>query len=70
VALADALLFYCAAARLRTRPVTITAAEGCAEIMWRRCAPKVFRDRVLNLVTIGEPVDTFTMESIPIKNLA
>lgn len=65
VALCDALLFYCAVARLRTRPVTITEAEGCAQITWSRYAPKAFRDRVLNLVAVGELVDTLTMKSIP-----
>ncbi len=63
VALCDALLFYCVVARLRTRPVTITEAEGCARITWSRYAPAVFRNsRMLNLVAGGELIDRLTVQ--------
>ena len=63
VALCDALLFYCAVSRLRTRPVTISEAEGCARITWSRYAPAVFRNsRMLDLVVGGELIDHLTVQ--------
>jgi hypothetical protein len=63
VALCDALLFYCAVARLRTRPVTITEAEGCVKIRWTRYAPAVFRNSpLLALVAGGEFLDHLTVQ--------
>ena len=63
VALCDALLFYCAVARLRTRPVTITEAEGCARITWSGYAPAVFRNSpLLGLVAKGEYIDHVTVQ--------
>src|SRR5437870_4948552 len=63
VVLCDALLFYCAVARLRTRPVTITEAEGCARIAWSRYAPAVFRNNpLLGLVARGEYIDHVTVQ--------
>jgi hypothetical protein len=63
VALCDSLLFYCAAARLRTRPVTITEAEGCARITWSRYAPAVFRNSpLLGIVAGGELIDHVTVQ--------
>jgi hypothetical protein len=62
VALSDALLFYCAVARLGTRPVTITEAEGCVKIRWTRYAPAVFGGhRLLSLVAKGEYIDHVTV---------
>jgi hypothetical protein len=67
VALCDALLFYCAVARLRTRPVTIAEAEGCVTIRWTQYAPAVFRNsRLIDLVAGGELIDHLTVqESVP-----
>ena len=63
VALCDALLFYCAVARLRTHPVTITEAEGCVNIGWTRYAPAVFRkSRMLDLSAGGEHIDYLTVQ--------
>src|SRR5437762_994473 len=63
VALCDALLFYCAVARLRTRPVMITEAEGCVKIRWTRYAPAVFAgQRPLSLVAGGEYIDLVTVQ--------
>src|SRR5665213_3995682 len=62
VALCDALLFYCAVARLRTHPVTITEAEGCVKIRWTRYAPAVFAgSRQLELIAGGEFIDSITV---------
>ncbi len=63
VALCDSLLFYCAVARLRTRPVTINEAEGCVKIQWNRYAPAVFRNSpLLGLVARGEYIDHVTVQ--------
>ena len=63
VALCDALLFYCAVARLRTHPVTISEAEGCVKIQWTRYAPAVFRNSpLLALVAGGELIDHLTVQ--------
>ncbi|MEX2261741.1 MAG: hypothetical protein WD696_07305 [Bryobacteraceae bacterium] len=63
VALCDAVLFYVQVARLRTRPVTITEAEGCVEIRWSKYAPAVFRrNRLLALVAGGELIDHLTVQ--------
>jgi len=63
VALCDALLFYCAVARLRTRPVTISEAEGCVTLRWSSYAPAVFRgNRLLELVSCGELIDYLTVQ--------
>ena len=63
VALCDALLFYVQVARLKTRPVTISEAEGCVKIYWSRYAPAVFRNsRMIDLVAGGELVDHLTVQ--------
>ncbi len=63
VALCDALLFYCQVARLRTRPVTITEAEGCVTLTWSRYAPAVFRNsRMLELIAGGQQIDYLTVQ--------
>ena len=50
-------------ARLRTRPVRITEAEGCVRLQWSRYAPAVFRgNRMLNLVAGGELIDHLTVQ--------
>jgi len=60
---ADAILFYCRVARLQTRPVRITEAEGCVTVRWSCYAPHVFRDCVLKLVAAGELIDTLTLSA-------
>jgi hypothetical protein len=66
IPLADAILFYCRLARLRTRPVRITEDEGCLRIVWSNYAPRAFRGRILNLIAAGQQVDLFTVqENIP-----
>ena len=63
LALCDAVLFYIQVARLRTRPVTITEAEGCVTLRWSRYAPAVFRNsRMLELVAGGELIDHLTVQ--------
>ena len=63
IPLVDAILFYCRVARLKTRPVRITEAEGCVAIVWSRYAPRVFRGRILKLVGNGEFIDTLTLSA-------
>lgn len=63
VALCDALLFYVQVARLRTRPVTITEAEGCVKIRWSKYAPAAFgNSRMLDLVAGGALIDQLTVQ--------
>lgn len=63
IALTDALLFYCQVARLRTRPVTISEAEGCVGITWSRYAPAAFRNsRMLELIAAGQQIDYLTVQ--------
>lgn len=63
VALCDAVLFYVQVARLRTRPVTISEAEGCVTLRWSRYAPAVFRhSRMLQLIAGGEYIDHLTVQ--------
>jgi cytochrome c-type biogenesis protein CcmE len=63
IPLVDAILFYCRVARLRTRPVRITEAEGCVTLRWSRYAPAVFRNNQrLALVAGGELIDHLTVQ--------
>jgi hypothetical protein len=63
VALADALLFYCQVARLKTHPVKITEAEGCVTLWWSWYVPAAFRgSRLLALVAGGELIDHLTVQ--------
>jgi len=63
VALCDALLFYCQVARLRTRPVTITEAEGCVTLKWSTYAPAAFRkSRMLELIVGARQIDYLTVQ--------
>jgi len=59
----DQLLFFLRIQRFKTRPVTIRERQGVVEIHWSGRKPRAFRDRLVEVSSVGEHLDCFQVSA-------